>query len=102
MYVSDWNTLSIFIAMWEYYYDGVKFYIGHGLYEKTLSMLEPETMSYGVLTSDGKFHKPQEVIERFKQKLRNEKWGRNIHEVIRDCRNNNIETNLCLVNSLII
>ena len=102
MYVFNWNITTPFIAKWEYFYDGVRFYIGRNFGEKTLSMLEPTTTAYAVLTSDGKFRKPQEVIERFKQKLRDEKLGRNIHEVIRDCRNNNIETNLCLVNSLII
>lgn len=102
MYIADWNATVTFIASWEYYYEGVKFYIGHTFFEKTLSMLEPTAMAYAVLTDDGNYRKPQEVIEKFKQKLRTDKKGRNIYEVIRDCKNNNIETNLCLVNSLIM
>ena len=102
VYMTNWNVTYTFIAHWEYYYDGVKFYIGHTIKSKTLSMLEPTTMTYAVLTENGKYRKPQEVIEKFKQKLHTDKGGRNIYEVIRDCKNNNIETNLCLVNSLII
>lgn len=102
MYITNWNATITFIASWEYYYEGVKFYIGHTFFEKRLSMLEPTTMAYAVLTDDGNYRKPQEVIEKFKQKLRTDKRGRNIYEVIRDCKNNNIETNLCLVNSLIM
>lgn len=102
MYITNWNATITFIAYWEYYYEGVKFYIGHGVSEKTLSMLEPTTMAYAVLIGDGSYRKPQEVIEKFKQKLRTDKKGRNIYEVIRDCKNNNIETNVCLVNLLIM
>lgn len=102
MYITNWNATITFIASWEYYYEGVKFYIGHTIFEKTLSMLEPTTMAYAVLTDDGNYRKPQEVIEKFKQKLRTDKKGRNIYEVIRDCKNNNIETNVCLVNLLIM
>ena len=102
MYITNWNATITFIAYWEYYYEGVKFYIGHGVSEKTLSMLEPTTMAYAVLIGDGNYRKPQEVIEKFKQKLRTDKKGRNIYEVIRDCKNNNIETNVCLVNLLIM
>lgn len=102
VYIDNWNDAYTFIACWEYYYDGVKFYIGHTIGKKMLSMLEPTTMTYAVLTENGKYRKPQEVIEKFKQKLHTDKGGRNIYEVIRDCKNNNIETNLCLVNSLII
>lgn len=102
MYIFNWNVTVTFIASWEYYYEGVKLYIGHGVFEKTLSMLEPTTMAYAVLTCDGNYRKPQEVIEKFKQKLRTDKKGRNIYEVIRDCKNNNIETNVCLVNLLIM
>lgn len=102
MYITNWNVTTTFIASWEYYYEGVKFYIGHTIFEKRLSMLMPTVMAYAVLTDDGNYRKPQEVIEKFKQKLRTDKKGRNIYEVIRDCKNNNIETNLCLVNSLIM
>lgn len=102
MYITNWNATITFIASWEYYYEGVKFYIGHTIFEKTLSMLEPTAMAYAVLTDDGNYRKPQEVIEKFKQKLRTDKKGRNIYEVIRDCKNNNIETNVCLVNLLIM
>lgn len=102
MYMNNWHNTVTFIASWEYYYDGVKLYIGHGAFEKTLSMLEPTTMAYAVLIGDGSYRKPQEVIEKFKQKLRTDKKGRNIYEVIRDCKNNNIETNVCLVNLLIM
>lgn len=101
-YINNWNATITFMASWEYYYDGAKFYIGHTIFEKRLSMLEPITMAYAVLAGDGNYRKPQEVIKKFKQKLRTDKGGRNIYEVIRDCRNNNIETNLCLVNSLIM
>ena len=102
MYITNWNVTTTFIASWEYYYEGVKFYIGHTIFEKRLSMLEPTAMAYAVLTDDGNYRKPQEVIEKFKQKLRTDKKGRNIYEVIRDCKNNNIETNVCLVNLLIM
>lgn len=102
MYITNWNVTTTFIASWEYYYEGVKFYIGHTIFEKRLSMLMPTVMAYAVLTDDGNYRKPQEVIEKFKQKLRTDKKGRNIYEVIRDCKNNNIETNVCLVNSLIM
>lgn len=102
MYITNWNVTTTFIASWEYYYEGVKFYIGHTIFEKRLSMLMPTVMAYAVLTDDGNYRKPQEVIEKFKQKLRTDKKGRNIYEVIRDCKNNNIETNVCLVNLLIM
>lgn len=101
-YVCDWNVFTIFIAKWEYFYDGRKFYIGRNLFDKTLSMLESTTMHYAVLTAEGKFKKPQEIIEKLKFKLRFEKYGRNIHEVIRDCSYRNIESNLCIESLLII
>lgn len=102
IYKVNWNETVTFIASWEYYYEGTMFYIGHNAFEKTLSMLEPTSMAYAVLTTDGSYRKPQEVIEKFRQKLRTDKRGRNIYEVIRDYKNNNVETNLCLVNLLIM
>lgn len=102
MYIFNWNVTITFIASWEYYYEGAKFYIGHDLLKRTLSMLEPTTMTYAVFTNEGNYRKPQEVIEKFRQKLHMDKRGRSIHEVIRDCKKNNIETNLCLVNLLIM
>lgn len=102
MYRFDWNFTNRFTASWEYYYDGAKFFIGHNVGQKNLSILEPMTMAYAVLECEFNCRKPQEIIEKFKQKLYTDKRGRNIHEVIRDCKNNNIETNLCLTSLLIM
>lgn len=101
-YVCDWSVITIFIAKWEYFYDGRKFYIGRNLSNKTLSMLEPTTMHYAVLTAEGNFKKPQKVIDKLKFKIKLERDGRNIHEVIRDCSYRNIESNLCIESLLII
>lgn len=100
MFTRNWDSSVTFFASWEYYYDGVKFYIGHTSFEKNLIMLEPLTMAYAVLTGDGKYNSPKKVVEKFKQKLSTDKRGRNLHEVIRDCINKNAEANLCLVSLL--
>ena len=103
MYVNDWSQSTTFKAKYEYIYDGAKFYIGCKNSERNLTMIEHTTLAFAVTSSDGTFKKPQEVIERFRQKLlAPANKGRNIHEVIRDCMNNNIEAELCLVNLLII
>lgn len=89
------DKVKEFSYEWKYIYDGAIFVSGSfGMREITTGM--PVASVYeisGQITS-------KKCIAIFKDKLLRD--SRNIHEVIRDCKNRNLDIDLWLINSVII
>lgn len=97
-YVTD--SPRVFHSRYEYWYDGRMFLIGR-FDTKDLAMVEVETGVHAVIQQEFQ-RKPtiEMILNMFKEKLA--KSGKTIHEVIRDCKSNNLDLELWLINSLII
>lgn len=94
------NT-RVFNVKYEYWYDERLFLIGKFEEEHYLCMLEPETFSLAVASSD--FLKEPtvgQVIALFRDKLKRSRLT--IHEVIRNFKARNLDIELWEINSLLL
>lgn len=98
------ESTKVFTVRYEYWYDGRLFLLGSfGQFSGgSLSLIEAETGAIAVSPLDftGGRVSVERIIKKFKEKLK--KSGITIGEVTREYKNNNLVSELWLINSLII
>lgn len=102
MYSQEYT--KVFTVRYEYWYDGRLFLLGSfdQFSGGSLSLIEAETGAIAVSPLDftGGRVSVERIIKKFKEKLK--KSGITIGEVTREYKNNNLVSELWLINSLII
>lgn len=102
MYSQEYT--KVFTVRYEYWYDGRLFLLGSfdQFSGGSLSLIEAETGAIAVSPLDftGGRVSVERIIKKFKEKLK--KSGTTIGEVTRECKSNNLVSELWLINSLII
>lgn len=98
------ESTKVFTVRYEYWYDGRLFLLGSfdQFSGGSLSLIEAETGAIAVSPLDftGGRVSVERIIKKFKEKLK--KSGITIGEVTREYKNNNLVSELWLINSLII